>query len=55
MALHAPGSLEPTVDRKELIVRGGRGSGEIAQFDFNEDGSAIGFTLGGFRYVRQPD
>ena len=55
MALHAPGSLEPTVDRKELIVRGGRGSGEIARFDFNEDGSATAFTLGGFRYVRQPD
>lgn len=50
--LHAPAVLEPTADPSLFLVRGGRGAGERALFQFAADGRALSFSLGGFVYRR---
>ncbi|MGE5191596.1 MAG: serine hydrolase domain-containing protein, partial [Deltaproteobacteria bacterium] len=50
--LHAPALLELTADPSAFLVRGGRGAGERAVFQFAADGSVLNFSLGGFVYRR---
>jgi CubicO group peptidase (beta-lactamase class C family) len=50
--LHAPAVLELTADASAFLVRGGRGAGERAVFQFAADGSVMSFSLGGFVYRR---
>ncbi len=48
--LHAPALLEQTSDPTLFVVRGGRCSGERAEFEFDAAGAVLGFKLGGFVY-----
>ena len=50
--LHTGGILEPTDDSLVFRIRGGRGAGEVARFDVDDQGRATGFSLGGFAYRR---
>jgi CubicO group peptidase (beta-lactamase class C family) len=51
--LHAPAVLEETERSGMFTVRGGRGSGELAEFASGPDGRAASFSLGGFVFRRQ--
>jgi len=50
--LHTGGVLEPTEDPLVFRIRGGRGAGEVAMFEVDQQDVATGFTLGGFVYRR---
>jgi len=50
--LHTGGVLEPTEDPLVFRIRGGRGAGEVAIFEVDQQDVATGFTLGGFVYRR---
>ncbi|MEC8991303.1 MAG: serine hydrolase domain-containing protein [Candidatus Latescibacterota bacterium] len=51
-SLHAPAQLEPTADADKWLVRGGRGAGELATFEFDQNGEVAGYALGGFLFRR---
>ncbi len=50
--LHAPATLELTGTSDALMVRGGRGSGELAVFKRDSNGGIASYELGGFVFKR---
>ena len=51
-SLHAPAVLEPTDNEEKWLVRGGRGAGEIAHFQFDDDDRVISYELGAFVFKK---
>ena len=51
-SLHAPATLEPTDNENEWLVRGGRGAGEIAFFEFDDDDTVVSYELGAFVFKK---
>ena len=52
-SLHAPCVLKAAEDEGKWLVKGGRGAGETAVFNFAEDGRVTGYELGAFVFQKQ--